>query len=182
MGMAYLLTGEPGVGKTTVLKKVVSTLGVDSCGGFYTEEIRNADGIRTGFRLTTLENQTVTVADVHSSSPIRVGRYGVDLEGFKVIGVQSIYAALSHKQFVVVDEIGPMQLYLAQFKQAIEDILHSDKDLIGTIVLRSHPWADDLKQLPNVQLFPLTYDNREYVVQQLVDTLTNHKASMISDE
>jgi nucleoside-triphosphatase len=175
MGMAYLLTGEPGIGKTTALKKVISTLGVHNCGGFYTEEIRSPDGIRTGFRLVTLENQTVTVADVLSSSEIRVGRYGVHLEGLKVIGVQSIYAALAHKRFVIVDEIGPMQLYLAQFKQAIEDTLHSDKDLIGTIVLRSHPWADALKQSPNVQLFPVVNDNREHITQELVARLTNKR-------
>ncbi len=40
MGKAYLLTGEPQVGKTTAVKKIIDGIGVERCGGFYMEEVR----------------------------------------------------------------------------------------------------------------------------------------------
>ena len=49
MAKTLFLTGWPGVGKTTVIKAVVQTLG-EGADGFYTEEIRER-GKRQGFRL-----------------------------------------------------------------------------------------------------------------------------------
>ena len=44
----YLLTGRPGVGKTTLLRKIAAGLSGLSIGGFFTQEIRER-GSRMGF-------------------------------------------------------------------------------------------------------------------------------------
>lgn len=49
-----LITGLPGVGKTTLIRKLVKHLAEHNPAGFYTEEIRDAQGTREGFRLVTL--------------------------------------------------------------------------------------------------------------------------------
>ena len=51
--MNVLSTGRLGIGKTTLIKKVIDMTSL-SKGGFYTEEIREA-GQRVGFSLTTLD-------------------------------------------------------------------------------------------------------------------------------
>ena len=43
------MTGKPGVGKTTVIKKIIEKY-KKNIGGFYTEEIREK-GHRVGFRI-----------------------------------------------------------------------------------------------------------------------------------
>ena len=48
--MKILLTGPPGVGKTTLIKYLCEQLG--NCSGFYTEEIREG-GKRIGFNIVT---------------------------------------------------------------------------------------------------------------------------------
>jgi len=50
-----LLTGRPGVGKTTVIKQLADLLVADHPDGSFTQEIRE-DGIRKGFELITLIN------------------------------------------------------------------------------------------------------------------------------
>ncbi len=53
---AILLTGPPGVGKTTAVKAVVTLLG-GRAGGFYTRELRHR-GSRTGFEIVTLDGRS----------------------------------------------------------------------------------------------------------------------------
>ena len=171
MGAAYLLTGEPGIGKTTALKKILEAIGRDRCGGFYTEEAR-IDGVRTGFRVVTLAGLTGEIAAVTSMSSLRVGKYGVDLESLEAVGVGSIYEALRTKECVVIDEIGPMQLFSAAFKQAVLDVLASPRVLLGTVVQRPYEWANELKERPQVRMFTLTLETRDRIVEAIVSLIS----------
>ncbi len=76
-----LLTGLPGCGKTTVICRVVELLKDRRLAGFYTMEIRE-HGQRLGFEAVGLGGERVTLAHVGFHSGPRVGRYGVDVEGF----------------------------------------------------------------------------------------------------
>ncbi len=111
MHKAYLLTGEPQTGKTRAIKKIIEAIGIEHCGGFYTEEIRVQE-TRVGFRLVSLDGQHGILAHVHSESPLRVGRYGVNLDCLESIGVPALCRAKLTKHLIVLDEIGLMQLYL----------------------------------------------------------------------
>jgi nucleoside-triphosphatase len=170
VGKAYLLTGEPRIGKTTALKKVIDGIGVKRCGGFYTEEVC-VQGERCGFRLVTLDGQIGTMADVNSDSPLRVGRYGVVLDSLEDIGLAAVYKTLSSKSLIVIDEIGPMQLFSDKFKLAILDVLKSTCPLLGTVFCRPDPWLDELKRQNDVELYQLTLDNRNEAPKTLIETL-----------
>ena len=50
--MRVFLTGQPGVGKTTIIKEIAKTF-PKKCDGFYTEEIRIGN-TRSGFQIITL--------------------------------------------------------------------------------------------------------------------------------
>ncbi|VTR42010.1 Nucleoside-triphosphatase THEP1 [Actinobacillus pleuropneumoniae] len=86
---AFLVTGKPRMGKTTMIKKLIHHLGSDLCGGFYTEEITNA-GDRIGFRCVAVDGESVEIANVESPSHIRVGRYGVDVEKFEDFAIHKL--------------------------------------------------------------------------------------------
>ena len=66
MPEALLLTGRPGVGKTTVVRRVVERLSRPT-GGFYTCELREG-GRRTGFEIVTLDGQRATLSHVDFDS------------------------------------------------------------------------------------------------------------------
>ncbi|MCP5110888.1 MAG: AAA family ATPase, partial [bacterium] len=67
---ALLLTGRPGVGKTTVIRKVAEALPCQRLGGFYTEEVRE-HGRRRGFRAVTFDSWTRMIADIGHLGPAR---------------------------------------------------------------------------------------------------------------
>jgi nucleoside-triphosphatase len=73
-----LLTGVPGIGKTTVLRRAAERLAAERTRGFFTDELRQG-GVRVGFGIETLDGRHATLARVGVAGPARVGRYGVAL-------------------------------------------------------------------------------------------------------
>jgi len=160
MAQAHLLTGEPSAGKTTALKGIVDRVGRDKFAGFYTEEIR-VDGVRWGFRIVTLGGESAVIASMDMDSSLRVGKYGVDLAAFERIALPIMADVSLTRRFLAIDEIGPMQLHSARYLESLIAILQSETVLLGTIVRRSHPAADQVKLHPNVQLYTITPNNRD---------------------
>ena len=169
MGKTILLTGRPRVGKTTIIKDVVRRL-LGQAGGFYTEEMRER-GRRQGFKIVTLDGKEGVLAHVGIKSRMRVSKYGVNLADLEGIGVAAIREALAQKDYVVIDEIGKMELFSQAFRDAVWEAIHSDKSILGTITLASHPWADSVKALPQVTILEVTKANRDRIAQQVLDSL-----------
>ena len=108
-----LLTGRPGVGKTTVVQ-AVARLFPGEVGGFLTGEIRER-GMRKGFSITSVEGANVVMAHVDFRSSVRVGKYGVDVPAFERIALPALRDAVQRKRIIVIDEIGKMELASRKF-------------------------------------------------------------------
>jgi nucleoside-triphosphatase len=161
MARILLLTGRPGVGKTTLIKAVAQALG-ECADGFYTEEIRER-GKRQGFRLLGLRGERAILAHVRyqKRGRPRVGRYGVDVDALDRVGVAALERALARADVVIVDEIGKMELFSERFKAAVLAALDGEAPLIATVMARSHSWVDALKARPGVTLWEVTVENRD---------------------
>jgi nucleoside-triphosphatase len=86
--------------------------------------------------------------------------------------VTAIQHAILASDCVVIDEIGKMELFSAAFKEAVLTAIESDKLVLGTIMLRSHPWADAVKAHPQVTLIKITEANQDTAAQLVLDSLT----------
>ena len=164
-----LLTGNPGRGKTTLVKRVIERLGGE-IGGFYTQEIREG-GARRGFKMITFDGQEGILAHMTITSEHRVGPYGVDLDALDAIGTASIQRALDNCSLIVIDEIGPMELFSEAFKDVVLAALDSESLVLGTIVKRSTPFTDLIKARDDVTVIKVRFGNRDALVDQLVTRL-----------
>ena len=162
-----LLTGCPGCGKTTLIKRVVNTL-PRRAGGFYTEEIRDG-GARVGFKIVTLDGEEVVFAHVDFKTRERVAKYGLDLSVLETVAVEAVREALRRRRLVVIDEIGPMEIRSAIFREAVNEALDSEVPILATISARSLPFTDAIKSRPDVMLIDVRPDNREGLVSELSD-------------
>lgn len=164
-----LLVGPPGVGKSTIVARVVEALGPRG-GGFFTREVREA-GERVGFEIVTLDGRVAPLATTRAPSgyaqPHPFGRYTVNLEALDRMVVPLLREAAAARRIVVVDEIGPMELLSERFAATIMELLEGEQALFGTIVARSHPLADRIKAHPRVTLLPVTRENRERLTGEL---------------
>lgn len=165
MKSAYLVTGEPGIGKTTVIRQVVSTMRLRAA-GFYTEDLRAA-GAREGFRVVTLDGEMALLAAAGHPGPIQVSKYGVDVKEFERVAVAALRRGVERGHVLVVDEIGKMQLFSRAFRQTVLEVVRSGHPLLGTVMRGRNPYADRIKAHENAELITLTEENRQEVLALL---------------
>ncbi len=160
-----LVTGLPGVGKTTLVKKLSEVLKSLHPVGFYTEEIREG-GERKGFELVSLEGKRGVLSHKGIRSPHRVGAYKVDIKGFEDF-LDSISFFNPLACLVIIDEIGKMECLCDQFTKLLEEILDSEKWVIATAALKGSGLIEKIKTRRDVKLFEITQKNRDVLLSEI---------------
>lgn len=169
MTIKILLTGRPGCGKTTLIRKVLERY-PGKAGGFYTQELRES-GNRAGFEVRTLEGQRGLLAHVEIRSLEKVGKYGVDLSFLEEEGIPQIELAVRRGYLVVIDELGPMEFKSRRFRQVVIKTLHEDVPLLGSIVARPDPFGDMIRGRADISLIEVREDNRDMLVDLILQRL-----------
>ena len=165
MRIFYALTGPPGCGKTTAILRIVNELkkrGV-RVEGMYTQELREG-GRRIGFIIKRITGGEGTLAHVRFREGPRLGRYVVNLRDLEAIGVSALVDGLKEAEVIVVDEVGPMELFSQRFREAVEQLISSDKNAIITVHYRSRdPLVIKVKKTAGKNLIILNRENRDQI-------------------
>jgi nucleoside-triphosphatase len=161
-----LITGLPGVGKTTLIKNIVEALKDLRPVGFYTAEIREG-GIRKGFELISLDGRKGLFSHTDIQSPHRVGKYKVDVKGFEAF-LGSIPLLKPSTRLVIIDEIGKMECFSERFKECLIECLNSEKWVIATIALKGSGIIEEIKKRKDVKLFEITQGNRNSLLPDIL--------------
>jgi nucleoside-triphosphatase len=164
-----LLTGLPGVGKTTLIRRLSEELKNLHPAGFYTKEIREK-GVRKGFELISLDGKKGLLSHVEIKSPYRVGKYRVDVKGFEGF-LDSIAFFAPETKLIIIDEIGKMECLSPEFKRLIKEILDSEKIVIATIAFKGSGLIEEIKKRNDVRLFEITEKNRDSLLSEILSYL-----------
>lgn len=172
------LTGEPGCGKTTVVKRAAGLMVLRGLkiGGMMSSEIRER-GTRVGFSVEDLiTHERGILANVGGSEGPRVGKYCVNMRDLERIGAGAIERAIEEAGVVLIDELGPMELHSSRFIESVKAALRSQKHLLGTIHKRaSHPLVVEVKSNPTYALVEVTVENREELAAQIAERIIGTK-------
>jgi len=161
-----LLTGQPGSGKTTLIKRVLEKA-TFSVGGFFSNEMRRGNQ-RVGFTLDTLDGKRGILAHVDLHTEQKIGKYYVDISGIETVAVAAVRQALEERAVVVIDEIGKMELLSEQFRQVLMETLESPKPVLGTIMKGKNTLTDTIKERPDVAVFQVNEETRSYLVNEIL--------------
>ena len=168
-----VILGRPGVGKTTLVKRVAEHF-PGLFRGFYTEEIREGR-VRTGFWIVTLSGKRSVLAAKGGTSPLRVGEYAVFVEDFERLVLPELEDALEQRAALLVDEIGKMELFSRNFRKLLDTLWKEAELLLATSRFPEIPEVQELFARPGTMRFLLTPGNREEVftrVRELIGELT----------
>ena len=161
-----LITGFPGVGKTTLITKLAERLTPFSPAGFYTTEIRDG-GVRKGFELVSLDGRKGVLSHVNIKSKYRVGKYGVDVAGFEAF-LDTIDFLNPKTGLIMIDEIGKMECFSGEFQNLLHSLLDADKLLVATIARKAGGIIEEIKRRPDVTLLEITAGNRDSLVTRVM--------------
>jgi len=126
--MKVFISGQPGCGKTTLIKELIKSYN-DSFSGFITEEIRNKT--RRGFKIKDIQTgKEGVLASIDLKEGPRVGKYFVNIKDIERIAIPSLERLAS---LYFIDEIGAMELKSKRFEKILETVLSSDKNVIATL-------------------------------------------------
>lgn len=173
------LTGQPGVGKTTLVRSILARLGETHdlervASGFYTQEVREG-GVRSGFDVITLRGRVGPLARLEGSPQApRVGKYVVDVPSFESLAIPTLTDGRT-RSLVVVDEVGRMELFSALFYPTVLQVMSSGPVVLGTIPTPSYgrkiPEVEEIRHHPEVKVVVVTRANRDSLVDEIVQHL-----------
>ena len=137
-----LITGPPGIGKTTVVRRVAGGLEPSGLRGFYTEEIREA-GERRGFRLVGFDGTTRVIAHADFPKHYRVGKYGVDVQALD--DAAALLLPDHSARTYLIDEIGKMECLSAHLVAAMRTLIAGATPVVATVGARGGGFIAEVK-------------------------------------
>jgi nucleoside-triphosphatase len=159
-----LLTGSPGVGKTSLMLRIVESLKAKgyNVGGMVSREVRVGRD-RVGFEILDLKTgRKGWLAHVAQKEGPQVGRYRVNVGDLEAIGVEAITSAVTRSDVIVIDEIGPMELHSRKFREAVLKAAESLKLLVGVVHWKAtDTLIDRVKGRDDAEVHLVTVENRE---------------------
>ena len=177
-----LLTGLPGVGKTTACCRVAEICRERGfrIEGFITEELRER-GVRQGFDIVEFTDGRkgcrAPLARVGGGpGGPRVGKYAVTVPEFEafVLPLLDRIAGLAPTERVVciIDEIGKMELFSRAFVSRVRAILDARPvPVLFTIALHGGGFIAEAKRTPGLDLVTITHETRDAAPEELMTRL-----------
>jgi nucleoside-triphosphatase len=154
-----LITGPPGIGKTTLIKHLLRDLIPVIVRGFYKESILE-NGVIKGFRLITARLHEQILAHVYFESPEKIENFGINIEGLNNI-VKNELNLKNGAELYIIDEIGRMECLSDMFCGNLRQILDSDIPLIASVAQIAAPELKKLKDRKDVSIVNITHKNRD---------------------
>ena len=164
------LTGPSGVGKTTLIRKVLGPAALGYAGGFVTEREVDEDGALLGFDLYP----GAAAADFNLYEGWRFLDFGGpvlmhDNELFREKAVELLEQA-EYYPYAMIDEFGGFELLIPQFRGALANFLNLTLPIIGVLKDEESVLAEQ-KTFGLSSRFPATADMVRRALEQDANTL-----------
>lgn len=160
-----LITGQPGVGKTELLKKLSIIFKEFNPAGFFTSAIIE-NGERVGLEIENLNGDIMTFAHISMKSKHSMGKFKIDIKGFEDF-LQQVMLKEKKTGLYFIDEICKAECESKKFSKLIVELLNSDKPLVATIPDKGTGLISEIKKRDDVRLFELTPNNQEQKLKEL---------------
>jgi nucleoside-triphosphatase len=171
-----LLTGAPGCGKTTLVRRIIEQLRDLRLAGFFTQEGRGGDGRRVGFEAISLNGRSTMLVSVRSASKMRVSKYGVELSDFEQLVDAELNRDPHDVDVFVIDEIGKMECFSPLFVDLVGSRLAGDTPVLATVAMKGRGFISAEKERQGIELKTVNSANRDGLAAIVADRLRSGAA------
>jgi len=160
-----LITGLPGAGKTTLIKRLCIVFKEFNPVGFVTDELMEEGNI-AGYEVNNLFGDSKIFAHTKLKSKVSVGKYKIDVKGFDIF-LDQTFSREKKTSLSFIDEIGKTACESKKFGKTILTLLDAKKPVIATITDKGIGLISDLKKREDVRIFEVTEQTRESRLKEL---------------
>lgn len=168
------ITGKKGIGKSTLLKKIIENIDC-SIGGFIQEKKITEE--TTCFNVISLYNlkdsYTIGIYDRKKEELYS------DINIFNVISEEILLKSLCNRELIALDELGFMEENVVLFKDTIFKILNSDKPVIGVLKECNTNFIQEIKMREDVQVIVIDENNRNFMEDKILQILENNDVKLM---
>lgn len=183
MNKKILLTGLPGVGKTTIIRKVINNIFLNSgmIGGFFTKEIRE-NNRRVGFQVKTILSCEIDIiAHEQHKSSYKMHNFGINLNAFeKTLLMELKNCVKRNVSLIVIDEIGIMETKSFKYCQKLLEILNGHKPILGVLKKKENPFLNKIRQVSDLNIIEVNRANRNDVSRKITQWFEIFNTSQIA--
>ncbi|MDR0852336.1 MAG: nucleoside-triphosphatase [Clostridiales Family XIII bacterium] len=162
------LTGERGVGKSTIISRITSGLdfvpkGFNTVVGDVSPDGNTDHIFIVPYGMSLTEKTDISPVAVRNRKERAFTAYPTV---FDTLGV-SILKDSCDARFIILDELGFMENDATDFKAEVLQLLDGENPILGVIKPRSTPFLDCARAHKNVTTIEVTVENREAVFKKL---------------
>lgn len=163
------LTGDKGIGKSTIWKKIFKETGLEYS-GFETRPLE-IQGIRKGAYIHAVgacapeapedNNQIIGVR----ISPKKVVPI---TETFEIFGVETLHKAKASGNVIFMDELGRLERDAKNFQQTVRECLNGETQVLGVLQDTPSDFLDEIKNRKDVTVYTVTKENRDILQEEIL--------------
>lgn len=166
------LTGKIGVGKTTLIKKVLQNINA-SIGGYMTD--RNENESYKEYTIKALYNE------IENYKIARIIKKNIDItvskESFDIGAVSILEKSLEKSDVIIMDELGFMESQCHKFQKQVHNILDNPIPVIGVLKEYDCDFLNSIKNRKDVKIVTVTENNRDLIFNELLNILKDFGVS-----
>ena len=153
--MHVLITGAPGAGKSTLIRRVLAELKCPVFGFETAKEAPLPGGEGCPILLRTPDRSLSLTAGRADRRLLEVRKESFDLFATHLL------SPMPERGILLMDELGIMESVSPDFCAAVLSRLDGSTPVLAAVKDKAHPFLDAVRAHPNCCLFRLTADNRE---------------------
>lgn len=162
------LTGEVGVGKSTVIRKALKLLAPIVCGGFYTVSTKcaNQGDMLDVYIEKAWENTPHDLAHLVGTRT-GTGRFASYPQAFDNAGVKILSSTPIDAAFIIMDELGVMESDAELFKNTVLNMLDGPLPILGVIKNKQSDFLNKIRSHQRSVIIEVTAENRDALPPQI---------------
>lgn len=160
------LTGQIGIGKSTLLKKIIEKINL-SIGGYITEKTIK-DSIKI-FTVRSLYNgiEKHTIAKIYTKDASKK----VFVNSFNSIAASVLHMSLKYRDLIVLDELGFMENDINSFTSKVYELLDSNKVVFGVLKDHDCEFLNNIRKREDTLIIKITKENRDKILEDIISIL-----------
>ncbi|MEJ2250816.1 MAG: nucleoside-triphosphatase [Candidatus Lokiarchaeota archaeon] len=175
MTYKILITGPPRCGKSTLIMRLIEYFNENyfKIQGFITPEIKE-NNKRVGFAIKRIRNEeeTILAKKGNFQAEKRLGNYSIFINKFENF-IQFLEIVNEDEfDFIIIDEIGKMELHSEKFARILKSIFMSNLSVIASIGLNlKHKLKDWLLSLDDIVLYHVNKENQKKIFDEIISKI-----------